>query len=110
LKHQEQLAHPPSALRKIESRNVLGVESLNCHAATILESSNVNQPLEVANELLTDEVIVHAINSLIEDVLERAAITGIKQIMLVSLENTTSYRAAKNLLKSGLSERSVTRK
>ena len=46
LKHQEQLelAPPPSAssrrlaLRKIESRNVLAVESLKCHAATILES------------------------------------------------------------------------
>ena len=77
------------------------------HAAMILESLNVNQPLEVANELSTDEVIVSTINFLIEDDLECAAITGIKRPMLVSLENTTSYRTAKSLLKLRLSERSV---
>ena len=43
---------------------------------TILESCNVNQPLEVGNELRADEELVSTRNPLLENVLERAAHRG----------------------------------
>ena len=50
----------------VQEQDLLGVELLVIQTATLLESRDVNQPLEVGNEFRADEELVCAVDFLLE--------------------------------------------
>ena len=72
----EEMPPPLLVIRMFQERDLLAVELLVIQAGTILESCDVNQPLEVANEFCADEELVCAVNFLLENFLERAGRAG----------------------------------
>ena len=67
---------PLLVIRMVQERDLLAVELLVIQTATILESRDVNQPLEVGNEFRADEELVCAGDFLLENFLERAGRAG----------------------------------
>ena len=59
-----------------QERDLLAVELLMIQTSTLLESRDVNQPLEVADEFRADEELVCAVEFLLENFLERAGRAG----------------------------------
>ena len=57
-------------------RDLLDVELLVIQTSTILESCDVNQPFEVANEFCAGEELVCAVDFLLENFLESADRAG----------------------------------
>ena len=60
----------------VQKLDLLDVELLMIQIGAILESSCINQPLEVADELRADEVLVFAVDLLLENFLECAGRAG----------------------------------
>jgi len=60
----------------VQKLDLLAVELLMIQIGVILESSCINQPLEVADELRADEVLVCAVDLLLENFLECAGRAG----------------------------------
>jgi len=67
---------PLLVIRMVQERDLLAVELLVIQTATILESRDVNQPLEVGNEFCADEELVCSGDFLLENFLERAGRAG----------------------------------
>ena len=73
--------HPPLCARwLLQEPELLVVEELVRYVATILESCNVNQPLEVGNDFRADEILICAVDLLLENVRERAVIIRKREV------------------------------
>ena len=57
---------PLLVIRMVQERKLLAVELLKIQNGTLLESSDVNQPLEVGDEFRADEELVYAVDFLLE--------------------------------------------
>ena len=69
---------PLLVIRMVQERDLLAVELLVIQTATILESRDVNQPLEVGNEFRADEELVCAVDFLLENFLSVRVGLGIR--------------------------------
>jgi len=72
----EEMSPPLLVIRMAQERDLLAVELLMIQTSTLLESRDVNQPLEVADEFRADEEHVCAVEFLLENFLERAGRAG----------------------------------